>query len=250
MLARLGVPLVLWGLALAQALEEAAFRARLLERYGPGVAQLERLYTESRITYFDEKGGVEEVLYAWTYQDLKACALRLEIAPSPDAPKEARVQVVYTLRAQYLLAGGVRRPLPDALFLEALYAWQTGLPGLFAPFTRVERGGEVELPGGVRALAYEVERKEHLCLPQGVLEAQAYRGRIYLSQEGEPLGEGYFSPALGAETLTLYRDWGEAGGVRYPRVGEAYLLAPEGPRLYARSDLLRLELNPEPLDWD
>lgn len=241
---------LLLGAAVWAQAPEAGFREGLLRAYGPAAPRVERLYSESRITYFDPQGGVAQTLYTWTYQDLKACALRLEFAPSPDQPKAARTALVYTPKAQYLLQEGVRRPLPDELFLEALYAWQLGLPGLLAPFDRVEERGEVELPGGLKARAYAVERKTPLCLPQGVLETRPFQGRIYLTPEGEPLGEGYLSPTLGAETLTLYRAWREDGGVRYPEAEEAYLLTPEGPRLYARAQLLRLELNPEPMSLD
>lgn len=230
--------------AWAQEVPEAPFRRGILEALGLGGQEVRTLFFQDRLTYLDE-AGQEEVLYATAYVDLSGCRLRLEYAPTREAPAEARLVVVFTPKVQYLLAGGRRVPLEEGLFLDLLAYWQTGLPGLLQPLDRVEALGVRSLPEGLQATAYQVERRVQACLPEGVLEARPFTGELYLSPEGLPLAEGYFSAALGARTLTLFGPYRQGEGVRYPSGARAYLLGERGWVLYARGENLAFRLNPE-----
>lgn len=173
-----------------------------------------------RVVYLTPEGKESEVFKVRSYVDPGGCRLRLDLAPE-DQPG-AQITVVYTLKRQFLrLPDGREAPLNDEIFVDLLYAWQTMPFGISFPYTRVEPMGEVDLPDG-KALAYRVVREKLACLPEGVLEAKPYEGTLYL-REGKVVGEAYFSPVLGAETLSLYRDFREEGGVRYPLRTEGYV---------------------------
>lgn len=234
---RLFALILAFGLALAQG-PEAELREALLRTFGSGWGAYASL---DQAVYLTPEGKEAEVLFTWTYADPGACRLRLEVAPSQEAP---RAVLVYTPERQFLRTPeGQTLPLDDRLLLELLFTWQTGPLGVGFPYTRVEREGEVDLPDGGRALAYRVERREHRCLPKGVLEASPFVGRIYL-QEGRVVGEGYFSPVLGAEALVLYRELREVDGVRYPVRLETWALVEGKGVPFARGVNLEFRAGP------
>lgn len=232
---RLFALLLALGLALAQG-PEAELQQAFLRTFGEWAKPF---FVLDQTVYLTPEGQEAESLLTWSYADPKACRLRLEVAPSREAP---RAVLVYTPERQFLRTPeGRTLPLDDRLLLEVLFVWQTGALGALFPYARVEREGEVDLPGGERALAYRVERREHLCLPKGVLEARPFVGRI-LVWEGRVVGEGYFSPVLGAEALLLYREFREVEGVRYPLRSEIWALVEGKAVPFARGVNLELRV--------
>ena len=145
-----------------------------------------------RVVYFTPEGQETQVLRIRTYLDLGGCRLRLEIAPEGE---KAPATLVYTRERQFLrLPDGRETPLDDRLFLELIFAWQTGFTGAAFGYDEVASLGKVTLPDGSEAEAYRVARRSHACLPKGVLEAKPYEGEVYV-QEGKVVGEGHFSRA-------------------------------------------------------
>ncbi|MFN3368208.1 MAG: hypothetical protein ACK4G4_10980 [Thermus sp.] len=193
-----------------------------------------------RVVYFTPEGQETQVLRIRTYLDLGGCRLRLEIAPEGE---KAPATLVYTRERQFLrLPDGRETPLDDRLFLELIFAWQTGFTGAAFGYDEVASLGKVTLPDGSEAEAYRVVRRTHACLPKGVLEAKPYEGKVYL-REGKVVGEGYFSPIVGAETLFLYRDFREEGGARHPLKGEGYVRQGDRWVLFSRGETLEAQVD-------
>ena len=222
-------------LALAQSPKEtveAALKATFGEWAGRTYRGLDRL------VYYTPEGKEEQALRARTYLDVGRCRLRLEIAPEG---AETPAVLVYTQERQFLrLPDGREAPLDDRLFLELLFAWQTGFTGAAFGYDEVVPLGKVALPDG-EAEAYRVVRRAHACLPKGVLEAKPYEGKVYL-REGKVVGEGYFSPIVGAETLSLYQDFREEGRARYPLKGEGYVRQGDHWVLFVRQETLESQV--------
>ncbi len=102
------------------------------------------------------------------------------------------------------------------------------LPGKSCPPRRGGRG----LPGGA---------PNPRLLPKEVLEARPYEGKVYV-REGKAVGEGYLSPVLGAEALSLYRDFRDEGRARHPLRVKGYLLQGDRWTLFARRETLEARL--------
>ena len=193
-----------------------------------------------RVVYFTPEGQETQVLRIRTYLDLGGCRLRLEIAPEGE---KAPATLVYTRERQFLrLPDGRETPLDDRLFLELIFAWQTGFTGAAFGYDEVAALGKVTLPDGSEAEAYRVARRSHACLPKGVLEAKPYEGEVYV-QEGKVVGEGHFSPVLGMETLTLYRDLRKEGSAGYPVRSEGYLRTGDRWVLFSRGETLEAQVS-------
>jgi hypothetical protein len=75
-----------------------------------------------------------------------------------------------------------------------------------------------------------------------VLEAKPYEGEVYV-QEGKVVGEGHFSPVLGMETLTLYRDLRKEGSAGYPVRSEGYLRTGDRWVLFSRGETLEAQVS-------
>ena len=102
-----------------------------------------------RVVYFTPEGQETQVLRIRTYLDLGGCRLRLEIAPEGE---KAPATLVYTRERQFLrLPDGRETPLDDRLFLELIFAWQTGFTGAAFGYDEVASLGKVTLPDGSEA---------------------------------------------------------------------------------------------------
>jgi len=226
-------------LALAQTPTEV-LRKAILETFGNWSGKT--FQSLNRMVYYTPEGKVGQIIRSQIYVDLAHCRLRMDFVP--EGQQGATVVLVYTPKRQFLrLLDGREVRLDDRLFLEVLYIWQTGSLGAGFGFSQIEPLGEVTLPDG-KAEVYRVVREKHACLPEGVLEAKTYEGKVYL-REGKVVGEGYVSPVLGAESLTLYRGFREEGGVRHPLQMENYVLVGGRWVLFAKGETLESKVGLE-----
>ncbi|RTH15175.1 hypothetical protein CSW41_11030 [Thermus scotoductus] len=158
---RLFALLLALGLALAQG-PEAELQQALLRTFG---AWAKPFFVLDQTVYLTPEGQEAESLLTWSYADPKACRLRLEVAPSREAP---RAVLVYTPERQFLRTPeGRTLPLDDRLLLEVLFVWQTGALGALFPYARERLEGQEKELGEVLAREEELkavlaEREERI----------------------------------------------------------------------------------------